>query len=121
VPAWDVIVASALGPAVAIALGIMWSRAGQHVRRRTFAQVTAIFLCVLFLQLAIDGLHEVAEAYVFSGAEALHNATEAFSSDGAYGQYTQFLLIAVPVAWWLAAIFWEHGKGSDRSAVDVGR
>ena len=121
VPAWDVIVASALGPAIAIALGVVWSRAGQHVPRRTFAQVTAVFLCVLFIQLAIDGLHEVAESYVFSGADALHTATEPFSSEGTYGQYAQFLLLAIPVAWWLVAIFWTNGKGSDRSAVDVGR
>jgi hypothetical protein len=89
--------------------------------RAQFQQVTAIFLTVFFLQLAVDGVHELAEANVLIGADPLHQATEAFSSDGIYGQYTPYLLVGAPLAWWLVAIFWGHGKASTGRIAHLGR
>lgn len=121
VPSADVIAGAALGPALAVLLGVLWSRAGQQVPQRLFAQVTAIFLFVLFLQLVVDGVHELSEANAFRGAETLRQATESFSSDGVYGQYTQYLLLLAPVAWWLVALFWGYGKAPDGRVADLGR
>ena len=121
VPALDVMAGAALGPLLAIVVGVLWARAGHRVSPRVFAHVTAVFLFVLFLQLLVDGLHEVTEANIFAGAETWHVFTEPFSSDGAYGQYAQYALIAAPVAWSLIAIFWGHGKGSLGRVADVDR
>lgn len=121
VPAVNVILGATLGPAIAIVLGVLWARAGHHVPRRLFAQVTAVFLFVLFAQLLVDGVHELTEANVVPGSDALHQATESFSTEGVYGRYAQYLLIAAPVAWWLVALFLGHGKASDGRVADVGR
>ena len=60
----------------------------------------------------VDGVHEIAEADVLPYTDALHRMTEAFSSEGVYGQYGQYLLMVAPFLWWLVAIFWRHGKAS---------
>jgi hypothetical protein len=72
-----------------------------------------IFLLLLFLVLAIDGVHEASEARVIPGTEALHWATEAYSTEGIYGRFAPYSLVAVPLAWWLLALFWGYGKASD--------
>jgi high-affinity Fe2+/Pb2+ permease len=120
-PAIETVAGAALGPALAIAMGLVWSRAGRHVPQRLFGQITAIFLLVLCLHLLIDGLHETSEADVFAGADVLHAASESLSSEGAIGRYTPYLLLAAPLVWWLVAIFWEHGKASTGRVADVDR
>jgi high-affinity iron transporter len=121
VPAFETLAGASLGPALAIGLGIAWSRAGRHVPQRVFAQVTFVFLVVLFVHLLIDGLHEMSEANAFAGAGTLHRATAMLSSDGAIGGYVPYLLIAMPLAWWLVALFWEHAKTSAGRVADVDR
>lgn len=121
VPALDVLAGAALGPLIAVVVGVLWSRAGHRVPQRVFAHVTAVFLFVLFAQLLVDGLSEVTEANAFAGAQAWHAATQPFSSDGAYGQYAQYALIAVPVAWSLLALFWGHGKATVERSADMDR
>ena len=121
VPALEVIFGAAAGTICAIVLAWLWARFGRRMPQPYFRQVTAIFLCVLFLQLAIDGFHEITEANVLAGAEPLHWATEPFSSDGTYGQYAPYLLIGAPLAWWVIAIFWGHGKASAGGVAHLGR
>jgi FTR1 family protein len=121
VPAIQVLAGATLGPLVAILCGIVWARAGQRVSQRTFAHVTAVFLIVLVLQLLLDGIHEMAEASRFPGADTIHAMTEPLSSESAYGTYAPYLLIAAPIAWWLVTVFWGHGKASDGRVADVGR
>lgn len=120
-PALETLAGALLGPALAIALGVVWSRAGRHVPQRLFGQITAIFLLVLCVHLLIDGLHETSEANVFPGADTLHAASEPLSSEGTIGRYTPYLLLAAPLVWWLVAIFWEHGKASTGRVADVDR
>jgi high-affinity iron transporter len=73
-----------------------------------FFQVTAIFLGVFVVQLAIYGLHELTEANLFAGSEALHWATEPYGPDGRYGQLLTYLLVALPVAWLGFAALFGH-------------
>ena len=47
-----------------------------------FFQVTAIFLLIFVVQLLIYGFHELTEANLFPGSEALHWATEPYGPDG---------------------------------------
>ena len=54
--------------------------------------MTAIFLLIFVVQLLIYGFHELTEANLFPGSEALHWATEPYGPDGIYGQYLTYLL-----------------------------
>ena len=121
VPALSVIAGAALGPVLAVACGMLWAHTGHRVAPRVFAQVTALFLPTLLLQLLIDGVHEIAEAGAFAAAEHVHRATEPVSSEGVYGQLAQYLLLAAPLAWWVVTIFWVHGKASGGSVPHLGR
>jgi high-affinity iron transporter len=121
VPAWEVIAGAVSGTAAAITLAWLWARFGRRLPRPHFRQVTAVFLLVLWIHLIVDGVHEIMEANVIAGSEPFYRATVAFSSDGVYGYYAPYLLLVVPLAWWLLALFWGHGKASDGRVAHVGR
>jgi len=112
---------SILGGAVAgtlsaAAVAALWSRYGHRVNLALFFQVTAIFMLVFVVQLLIYGFHELTEANIFPGSEALHWATEPYGPDGAYGQYLTYLLVAVPLGWLLFAMLTGAGRGPARPA-----
>jgi high-affinity iron transporter len=88
-----------LGLAVAAGVALLWSRHGHRVQLGRFLQVTAIFLLVFVLQLAIYSFHELTEAGVLPHSEALHLATEPYGPDGVYGQWLSYLLVALPLGW----------------------
>lgn len=104
VRAFDIIIGAAAGTVVAALVAWLWSRYGHRVNLGLFFQVTAIFLLLFVVQLLIYGFHELTEANLFPGSEALHWATEPYGPDGVYGQYLTYLLIAVPLGWLLLAI-----------------
>ncbi|HXG86948.1 MAG TPA: FTR1 family protein [Vicinamibacterales bacterium] len=104
VRALDIIVGAIAGTFVAAMVAWMWSRYGHRVNLGLFFQVTAIFLLIFVAQLVIYGFHELTEANLFPGSEALHWATEPYGPDGRYGQYLTYLLIAVPLGWLLFAM-----------------
>jgi high-affinity iron transporter len=83
----------------------LWSRYGHRVNLGLFFQVTAVFLAVFVVQLAIYGFHELTEANLFPGSEPLHWATEPYGPDGIYGQYLSYMLVVLPVLWLAAASF----------------
>ncbi len=112
---------SILGGAVAgtlsaAAVAVLWSRYGHRVNLALFFQVTAIFLMVFVVQLLIYGFHELTEANLFPGSEALHWATEPYGPDGVYGQYLTYLLVAVPLGWLLFAMMTGAGRPPARPA-----
>ena len=88
--------------------------------------MTAVFLAVFVVQLAIYGLHELTEANLFAGSEALHWATEPYGPDGRYGQFLSYLLLVLPVGWLAFAALFGSRKpaatsvriGADRRALD---
>jgi high-affinity iron transporter len=112
VPAADVLFGTVFGTILAIAVTWLWARVASRPNRRLSGELTAVFLALLALLLIVDGVHEIAEANVLPYTDALHRMTEAFSSEGVYGQYGQYLLMVAPFLWWLVAIFWRHGKAS---------
>src|SRR5262245_51465129 len=95
----NVIVGAAAGTLCAAAVAWMWSRYGHRVNLALFFQVTAVFLSVFVVQLAIYGLHELTEANLFAGSETLHWATEPYGPDGRYGQLLSYMLLVLPVGW----------------------
>jgi high-affinity iron transporter len=112
VRAIDIVLGAVGGIAVAAVVAWMWSRYGHRVNLGLFFQVTAIFLLIFVVQLVIYGFHELTEANVFPGSEALHWATEPYGPDGIYGQYLTYLLIAGPVGWLLFSM--AKGSGAPR-------
>ncbi len=111
------IVGGAVAGTVSAALvAALWSRFGHRVNLALFFQVTAIFLLVFVAQLLIYGFHELTEANLFPGSEALHWATEPYGPDGVYGQYLTYLLVAVPLGWLLLALLTGAGRPSVRTA-----
>jgi high-affinity iron transporter len=112
------ILAGAIGGTLAAAgVAMLWSRYGHRVNLALFFQVTAIFLMVFVAQLLIYGFHELTEANLFPGSEALHWATEPYGPDGVYGQYLTYMLVAVPLGWLLFAMLTGSKRAAVRSAV----
>ena len=95
----NLLAGATLGVLAAAAMALLWSKYGHRVNLGLFFQVTAVFLAVFVVQLAIYGFHELTEANLFPGSEALHWATEPYGPDGIYGQYLSYGLVALPMAW----------------------
>ncbi len=104
VQAASIIAGAVAGTLAAAGIAMLWSRYGHRVNLALFFQVTAIFLMVFVVQLLIYGFHELTEANLFPGSEALHWATEPYGPDGIYGQYLTYMLVAVPLGWLLFAM-----------------
>jgi high-affinity iron transporter len=104
------------GTLVAAVVAMLWSRYGHRVNLALFFQVTAIFLLVFVGQLLIYGFHELTEANLFPGSEALHWATEPYGPDGVYGQYLTYMLVALPLGWLLFAMVTGAGRSPVRGA-----
>jgi len=106
------LLAGALGGLAAAALvSVLWARYGHRVDLRRFLQVTALFLLLFVVQLAIYAVHELAEANVFPNSVALHDATEPYGPDGLYGQWLTFGLVAVPLGFLVLTWFTERFRG----------
>jgi len=95
----NLIAGATLGVLAAAAMALLWSKYGHRVNLGLFFQVTAVFLAVFVVQLMIYGFHELTEANLFPGSEALHWATEPYGPDGIYGQYLSYGLVVLPMAW----------------------
>jgi high-affinity iron transporter len=99
-----------LGLLGAALVGLTWARLGRRVNVGILLKVSAAFLSVFLLQLALYTVHELAEANVLPNARAIHDATEILGPDGKIGQALTYLLALVPTAWLLAA--WWRGRGA---------
>jgi high-affinity iron transporter len=115
VQAMSILGGAIAGTLAAAGVAMLWSRYGHRVNLALFFQVTAIFLLVFVAQLLIYGFHELTEANLFPGSEALHWATEPYGPDGIYGQYLTYMLVAVPLGWLLFAMLTGSKRDSARS------
>jgi high-affinity iron transporter len=97
----------------------LWSKYGHRVNLALFFQVTAVFLAVFVVQLVIYGLHELTEANLFPGSEALHWATEPYGPDGRYGQFLTYLLVLLPLGWLAFAAFFGGNKPTQQLPPEV--
>src|SRR5687767_8458282 len=116
VQAVNVIAGAVLGIVLSAFVASLWSRYGHRVNLALFFQVTAVFLLVFVAQLLVYGFHELTEANLFPGSEALHWATEPYGPDGVYGQYLTYMLVAVPLGWLLFAMLAGSNRASAQSA-----
>jgi high-affinity iron transporter len=99
----NLLIGAALGTTCAAFVAWLWTKYGHRVNLALFFQVTAVFLAVFVVQLLIYGVHELSEANLFAGSEALHWATEPYGPDGRYGRMLTYLLVGLPVGWLVVA------------------
>jgi high-affinity iron transporter len=95
----DLAVGAALGVGAAAAVAWLWSRYGQRVNLTIFFQATAIFLFVFVVQLAIKGVHEMAEQHFLPYSDFIHASTEAWGPDSVFGHLLTYALVVLPCAW----------------------
>lgn len=88
-----------IGVGGAAALAWLWSRYGYRINLGLFFQVTAIFLVVFVAQLVIFGVHEMSEQRFLPYSGPLHEATEAWGPDSAFGHVLTYLLAIAPLGW----------------------
>jgi high-affinity iron transporter len=100
----DFFVGAVIGLACAAAVAALWGRFGHRVPLARFLQVTAIFLLLFVVQLAVYAFHELTEAGVLPlDNEYWHLATEPYGPEGMYGHLLSYALVAVPLVWLLVA------------------
>lgn len=87
-----------IGICLASVLAFAWGRFGQRVNLSLFFQVTAVFMVLFSVQLAIYAFHEYTEAGALPGIdnEYWHNATEPYGPEGRYGAWLSYGLVLVP-------------------------
>ena len=92
-----------LGTAAAITLSYAWTRFSYLINLRLFFQVTGVFLLLFLIQVGIYSVHEFSEAGILPNSEAIHIATERFSSVGLYGKWFSLLITVASGLWLLGA------------------
>ncbi len=95
----EIIIGTVGGTLAAATVAWLWAKYGDRINLARFFQVTAVFLAVFVVQLAIYGIHELSEANIFAGAERLHWATEEYGPEGFYGHLLSYALLVLPMAW----------------------
>ena len=93
--------AAVIGVVGAAGLAWLWSRYGHRLNLGLFFQVTAIFLLVFVVQLTIQGFHEMAEQHFLPYSDIIHERTESWGPDSAFGHALTYLLVVLPLGWLL--------------------
>ena len=88
-----------VGVAGAAGVAWLWSRYGHRINLALFFQVTAIFLFVFVVQLVIQGVHEMSEQNFLPFSGIIHERTESWGPDSAFGHVLTYLLVILPAAW----------------------
>jgi len=100
----DFFAGAVIGLACAAGVAALWGRFGHRVPLARFLQVTAVFLLLFVVQLAIYAFHELTEAGVLPLDNSYwHLVTEPYGPEGSYGHWLSYGLVAVPLAWLLVA------------------
>jgi high-affinity iron transporter len=94
---------AAAGVAAAAFVAWLWSRYGHRVNLGLFFQVTAIFLFVFVVQLFIQSIHEMSEQGYLPYSAIIHAATESWGPDSVFGHVLTYLLVILPLGWFLVA------------------
>ncbi|PIQ85308.1 MAG: hypothetical protein COV74_09340 [Candidatus Omnitrophica bacterium CG11_big_fil_rev_8_21_14_0_20_45_26] len=91
-----------LGVLGAAAVAYLWQQFGYLINMKHFLRVTAVYLLLFTIQIAAQSFHEFTEVGIFPNSEALHIASEPFSTDGFYGKWYA-ALTALGCGLWLIA------------------
>lgn len=102
----QLLIGALTGVALAVALAVGWARFGRRVDLSLFFRVTAVFMALFSVQLAIYAVHEFSESGVLPlvDNETWHVATEPFGPDGQYGAWLSYGLVLLPLAFLAAGL-----------------
>ena len=104
------------GVLAAAGMAWLWSRYGHRVNLGLFFQVTAIFLLVFVVQLFIQGIHETSEqGFLGAYSGAIHEATESWGPDSAFGHALTYMLVLLPAGWLVLRGLTSLGSGAGGS------
>jgi high-affinity iron transporter len=104
------------GVLAAAGMAWLWSRYGHRVNLGLFFQVTAIFLFVFVVQLFIQGIHETSEqGFLGAYSGAIHEATESWGPDSAFGHVLTYMLVLLPAGWLVLRGLTSLGSGATGS------
>ena len=114
-----------LGVLGATAISWAWVSFGNLINVKRFFQVTAIFLMLFMVQIAIYSFHEFSEAGVLPNSPVLHEATEPFSPTGIYGRWFSAIAIGACALWLVGArvndSIKKRGSGADQKPTATSR
>lgn len=88
----------------------LWIRCSHLINVQRFFRVTGVFLLLFMVQVAIYSFHEFSEAGLIPNSEAIHEATEAFSPTGRYGQWFPLAMVLPCLAWLLGSLIMERER-----------
>lgn len=96
-----------LGVAAAAVIALLWQQFGYLINLRRFFQITALYLLLFTIQIAVQAFHEFTEVGIFPNSEALHAASEPFSTDGIYGKWYANVIFAGCGLWLVTSLIFE--------------
>ena len=101
-----------VGFALAAWISWLWTRHGHKVNLSRFLQVTAVFMMVFSVQLALYSFPEFTEVALVPGIDNAwwHAATEDLA-EGSAAQLVSVLMVALPSVW-LVGAFWKDRRAS---------
>ena len=98
----------ALGVFAAAIVAILWQQFGYLINMKKFFQITSVFLLLFILQIAVQAFHEFTEAGVLPNSEALHIASEPFSTEGIYGKMYGNIVFFSCALWLIGSLLLER-------------
>src|SRR6185369_16450483 len=117
----NLIAGVALGVLGAVAISWAWVHVGHLINVKRFFQVTAIFLMLFMVQIAIYSFHEFSEAGLLPNSAVLHEATEPLSPTGIYGSWFSIIAIGACAVWLGASYLSDSLKKKKAPAGHVNR
>jgi high-affinity iron transporter len=109
----------AMGLALAAATSWGWAHYGHRVNVKRFFQVTGLFLLLFTVQILFYAVHEFSEAELLPNSEAIHLATEPYSSDGRYSLWIMFGMVAFCALWLAAVTALDRSRANGRGAIQA--
>jgi len=109
----------ALGIAAAVAMSWVWAHYGHRINVKRFFQVTGLFLLLFTVQIAFHAIHEFSEAEILPNSEAIHAATEPYSSDGRYSLWIMFGMVAICALWLTGATLLDRSRAHRQGTIEA--
>lgn len=109
-----------LGIAAAGFVAYLWEQFGYLINMKHFFRVTAVFLLLFTAQIAVQSFHEFTEAGILPHSEALHVATEPFSTEGIWGRWFSNMSFFGCALWLVGIWFVEKIRGNKPQIAKAG-
>lgn len=107
-----------LGLVAASLMAWLWARFGHLINLRRFFQVTAIYLLLFMVQVALGALEDLTEAGILPENERLGAIMDTLAPNGSYGKWFSAATIAACALWLLTAWIADRHKISKQGLVE---